>query len=150
MEIFQNLYWDCIVALGWHLVAASLPWGLEALEVTHAGNSWIDPSIARIVLNHISQRLTVQAVGVPAPISSRAMVGDEEHNSSFLASSPLTHRELEVLELIVAGCSNLEIASRCYITLDTVKTHVRNILDKLCVDCRTQAATIALRSGLVN
>ena len=123
---------------------------LEALAVTYAGNSWIDPGIVRIVLNHISQRQTVPTVGITTPVNNEAMLGDKEHNSSLLASSPLTNRELEVLELIVAGCSNLEIASRCYIALDTVKTHVRSILDKLCVDCRTQAATIALRSGLVN
>jgi NarL family two-component system response regulator LiaR len=89
-------------------------------------------------------------MGSLTSVNTRAIAVEEEHHSSLLPSSPLTNRELEVLELIVAGCSNAEIASRCYITLDTVKTHVRNILDKLCVDCRTQAATIALRRGLVD
>jgi DNA-binding NarL/FixJ family response regulator len=62
---------------------------------------------------------------------------------------PLTERELEVLQLIVEGASNAEIAEKLYITVGTVKTHVRNILNKLCADDRTQAAVRALRSGLV-
>jgi DNA-binding NarL/FixJ family response regulator len=61
----------------------------------------------------------------------------------------LTERELEILELIVSGCSNAEIAERSYITVGTVKTHVRSILNKLGVDDRTKAAVRALRSGLV-
>ncbi|MBD1215787.1 MAG: response regulator transcription factor, partial [Aphanizomenon flos-aquae Clear-A1] len=61
----------------------------------------------------------------------------------------LTQRELEILELIVGGCSNGQIAEKLYITVGTVKTHVRNILNKLCADDRTQAAVRALRSGLV-
>jgi DNA-binding NarL/FixJ family response regulator len=61
----------------------------------------------------------------------------------------LTERELEVLQLIVEGCSNPVIAERLYITVGSVKTHVRNILNKLCADDRTQAAVRALRSGLV-
>ena len=46
----------------------------------------------------------------------------------------LTQRELEILELIVGGCSNGQIAEKLYITVGTVKTHVRNILNKLCAD----------------
>jgi DNA-binding NarL/FixJ family response regulator len=61
----------------------------------------------------------------------------------------LTDRELEVLQLIVDGCSNADIAEALYITVGTVKTHVRNILNKLSADDRTQAAVRALRSGLV-
>ena len=62
---------------------------------------------------------------------------------------PLTGRELEVLQLIVDGNSNAEIAEKLFITVGTVKTHVRNILNKLCADDRTQAAVRALRSGIV-
>lgn len=63
---------------------------------------------------------------------------------------PLTARELEVLQLIVEGHSNSTIARRLYITIGTVKTHVRNVLKKLYVRDRTQAAIRALRSGLVH
>lgn len=61
----------------------------------------------------------------------------------------LTAREKEVLTLISEGCSNQEIADRLFITLKTVKTHVSNILMKLDVDDRTQAAIYALKHGYV-
>ena len=66
----------------------------------------------------------------------------------LLETYPLTKRELEILQLIVDGCSNAAIAERLYITVGTVKTHVRNILNKLAAEDRTQAAVRALRSGL--
>jgi two-component system, NarL family, response regulator LiaR len=54
------------------------------------------------------------------------------------------------LELIVAGCTNVVIAERLCITVGTVKTHVRNILVKLCADDRTEAAVRALRAGIIS
>ncbi|MEB3291845.1 MAG: response regulator transcription factor [Synechococcales bacterium] len=110
---------------------------VEALKVTREGNAWIDPAIARIVLKQ-SQRAP-QVVGVGAGIA-----GD-----TLPEAYPLTERELEVLQLIVDGYSNAAIADKLFITVGTVKTHVRNILNKLCADDRTQAAVRALRSGLV-
>ncbi|MBU6454594.1 MAG: response regulator transcription factor [Cyanobacteria bacterium REEB67] len=65
------------------------------------------------------------------------------------APEPLSPRELEVLRLIVAGLSNQEIADKLFISLATAKTHVRNILNKLAVDDRTQAAVHAMRRRLV-
>jgi DNA-binding NarL/FixJ family response regulator len=56
---------------------------------------------------------------------------------------------MEVLKLIVEGYSNPEIASALYLSANTVKTHVRGIMNKLAVDDRVQAAVVALRSGLV-
>ncbi|HKI71497.1 MAG TPA: response regulator transcription factor [Verrucomicrobiae bacterium] len=61
----------------------------------------------------------------------------------------LSARELEVLKLIVEGMSNKEIASALSITESTVKNHVNSILGKLNVKDRTQAATTALRRGIV-
>ena len=61
----------------------------------------------------------------------------------------LSARELEVLKLIVEGMSNKEIASALSITVSTVKNHVNSILSKLNVKDRTQAATTALRRGIV-
>ena len=63
--------------------------------------------------------------------------------------SELSSRELEVLKLIVEGLSNKEIASALTITVSTVKNHVNSILGKLRVNDRTQAATMALRRGIV-
>jgi DNA-binding NarL/FixJ family response regulator len=110
---------------------------VEALKVTREGNAWIDPAIARIVLKQ-SQR-------APQPVGIGAGLGGDNLPEAY----PLTERELEVLQLIVDGYSNAAIADKLFITVGTVKTHVRNILNKLCADDRTQAAVRALRSGLV-
>lgn len=63
--------------------------------------------------------------------------------------SPLTDREMEILELIIEGLSNKEIASRLNISQQTVKNHVTSILAKLNLADRTQAAIYALRHGWV-
>jgi DNA-binding NarL/FixJ family response regulator len=109
---------------------------MEALKATQEGNSWIDPAIARIVL----------AQATDASATTAQLKSD---NRKLFAAHPLTERELEVLQLIVNGYSNAQIAEELYITVGTVKTHVRNILNKLSADDRTQAAVSALRSGLV-
>ena len=111
---------------------------VQALKLTSEGNSWIDPAIASIVLQQVRRR--------EATVEIDAAEADYKQ---VLAATPLTERELEVLSEIVNGNSNAEIAERLYITVGTVKTHVRNILNKLCADDRTQAAVRALRAGLV-
>jgi DNA-binding NarL/FixJ family response regulator len=63
---------------------------------------------------------------------------------------PLSEREIEVLELIVAGQTNREIAVHLSISESTVKGHLRNILDKLHLQNRVQAAVYAVRQGLVS
>jgi len=117
---------------------------VEALHVTNDGNSWIDPAIARLVLKQARQPIGDAKVKPTVAIDAAA-----PEYTQILETYPLTERELEVLELIVAGCSNATISEKLYITVGTVKTHVRNILNKLCADDRTQAAVRALRSGLV-
>jgi two-component system NarL family response regulator len=67
----------------------------------------------------------------------------------FLTEDNLTPREIEVLRLVADGNSNKEIAQRLFISDDTVKMHVRNILSKLGANDRTQAVTTALRRGIV-
>jgi DNA-binding NarL/FixJ family response regulator len=67
-----------------------------------------------------------------------------------LASARLTEREGEVLRLMAAGRSNSEIAGELFLGLETVKTHVGNILTKLGVRDRTQAVITAFESGFVN
>ncbi|WP_138500163.1 response regulator [Nostoc sp. PA-18-2419] len=120
---------------------------VEAVQTTYAGSSWIDPTIADLVLQQIRQDF---------PDASRATAGKrvliegiDPDIEKTIVSYPLTQREMDVLELIVAGCDNAEIAKRLYLTVGTVKTHVRGILNKLCVADRTQAAVRALRAGLV-
>ncbi len=119
----------------------------EAIQATFAGNSWIDPAIANVVLRQMRDVIPETAApNQPKTVKIEAL--DSEYEQ-VLETYPLTQRELEILELIVAGCSNGQIAEKLYITVGTVKTHVRNILNKLCADDRTQAAVRALRSGLV-
>jgi len=120
----------------------------EAIQATYNGNSWIDPAIANVVLRKMRQGIPSDGHGndKPKTVKIEALATEYEQ---VLETYPLTQRELEILELIVAGCSNGQIAERLYITVGTVKTHVRNILNKLCADDRTQAAVRALRSGLV-
>lgn len=139
---------------------------VQAIQMTHEGNAWIDPTIARIVLKQARQipsKETAKSVvadkssydeeTLTEAIDDRGMIEIESLDpeaQKILDTYPLTERELDVLELIVAGCNNAKIAENLYITVGTVKTHVRNILNKLCVDDRTQAAVRALRSGLVD
>lgn len=122
---------------------------LEALRVTHGGNAWIDPAIARIVLQQAQQTPEGSTENVVIDSKTVSINAADAEYDQMIAAYPLTERELEVLQLIVEGCSNAIIAEKLYITVGTVKTHVRNILNKLCADDRTQAAVRALRSGLV-
>jgi len=62
----------------------------------------------------------------------------------------LTERELFVLRLVASGASNQEIAEKLSISINTVKSHLKSILDKLQLENRTQAATYALKHGLVS
>ncbi len=62
----------------------------------------------------------------------------------------LTERELFVLRLVSSGASNQEIASKLSISVNTVKSHIKNILEKLQLENRTQAATYALQHGLIS
>ncbi len=70
--------------------------------------------------------------------------------SAPLTPDPLTEREVEVLRLIAQGLSNREIANRLVITERTVFRHVSNVLDKLHLASRTQAALYALKEGLAS
>jgi DNA-binding NarL/FixJ family response regulator len=62
----------------------------------------------------------------------------------------LTERELFVLRLVASGASNQEIADKLTISINTVKSHIKNILEKLQLENRTQAATYAVKHGLVS
>jgi DNA-binding NarL/FixJ family response regulator len=110
-----------------------------AIKAVNEGAAWLDPAIARTVLNTINKNRMSPAV------ESKL---EAKKPRSELADL-LTDREYEVLKLIVEGLSNPQIAERLFITRATAKAHVHSILQKLCVDDRTQAAVTAMREGLV-
>jgi DNA-binding NarL/FixJ family response regulator len=118
---------------------------VEAIKLTHSGEHWIDPAIASIVL-----RQARRAISPPVRDPMVAIRALDAEYTNILQTDPLTTREQEILELIVNGCSNAMVAERLFITVGTVKTHVRNILGKLCANDRTEAAVRALRSGIVS
>ena len=105
-----------------------------AIKTVAGGGAWLDPGIARRVL---------RACGHVGPVEPPAARG-RGHDNPF----SLSPRELEVLGAIVDGQSNHEIAEQFGLSEDTVKTHVRRILDKLRVSDRTEAAVKAIRHGI--
>lgn len=93
-------------------------------------------------------RTTYQGGRVVEPQVSNKL-RNETSNRNFHLHDELTNREKEVLQLISNGKSNQEIADELFITLKTVKTHVSNILSKLEVEDRTQAAIYAFKHGYI-
>ena len=120
---------------------------LEAIRTTFEGQSWVDPAIARIVLKHARQAASLSSVASePQTVTINAL---DSEQATILEADPLTNKELEVLELMVQGYTNNQIASQLYMSLGTVKVHIRSILSKLCASDRTQAAVLAMRAGLI-
>jgi NarL family two-component system response regulator LiaR len=114
-------------ALGYHLKDSSPETLIEAIREVYRGEASLHPVIARKVLAEIS-----------AP---------SEHPPT---TEPLTPRELEVLHLVAQGYENREIAEKLVISEATARTHVSNIMSKLHLASRTQAALYTLKEGLVS
>jgi DNA-binding NarL/FixJ family response regulator len=117
-------------ACGYLLKNASIEELLAGIRAAAAGESLVSPAIATKVL----QRLRA---------SNRS-----EHDATRI-NSELSARELEVLKLIANGKDNGQIALDLHISPKTVKNHISNILMKLQIENRIQAAVYAVRSGLV-
>lgn len=98
------------------------------------GAIWLDPQIVPLIRDKSS-------CFIPAKQTTRAAFRAQHAN--------LTEREYEVLKLVVDGLSNSEIANTLTISEHTAKAHVCNIIQKLVVDDRTQAAVKAIKEGLV-
>lgn len=102
-------------------------------------------------------RRAIDGEAVLPPMLARQLLEEFAILASRPKSTPnedtmplLTSREREVLELIMADATNKEISERLSISLYTTKSHVRNILSKLQVASRKQAARVALRDGLIS
>ena len=108
---------------------------ISAIKAVNEGIGWIDPNIAKMVFSNL-QRPQAQIVSTPEIKEAPNSYG-------------LTERELDVLELMVEGLSNPQIADKLVITRATAKAHVHSILQKLCVTSRTQATVTAMKEGLV-
>ncbi|MBX3075549.1 response regulator transcription factor [Candidatus Obscuribacterales bacterium] len=129
----------------------------SAIRAVNGGDIWLDSSIASRVMKIQQARMmkTETSHGEHAKgetaVQHATAGGASGKGQPQLPPLPdaLSPREMEVLSLLVEGLSNQEIADKLIISLATAKTHVRNILNKLAVDDRTQAAVQAMRRGLV-
>ncbi len=83
-------------------------------------------------------------------VRARREVGEMVEQARDRREDLLTRREREVLQLVAEGLSNREIAERLYIAENTVKNHLRNILEKLHMQNRAQAVAFAIRQGLLD
>jgi DNA-binding NarL/FixJ family response regulator len=117
-------------ACGYLLKDASIQELIAGIRAASEGESLISPQIAAKVL----RRLRAQSKDVDAAKTIRAELSD---------------RELQVLKLIANGKDNAQIASELFISPKTVKNHISNILMKLQIENRIQAAVYAVRSGIV-
>ncbi|CAL2073805.1 conserved hypothetical protein [Streptomyces murinus] len=108
--------------------------------------------LKRLPVPEIAQAVRVVAAGeaILFPAALRRLVTARPLDSAeALPQAALTVREEEVLRLMATGLSNPEIARSCGVSLETVKTHVGNVLTKLGAQNRTHAVVIAYESGLV-
>jgi DNA-binding NarL/FixJ family response regulator len=94
------------------------------------GAIWVDPDIAGFILDILRAKPVEEKKG-----------NTKDFN--------LTNREKEILKLISDGLCNKDIADKLFLSLHTVKNHVKSIIQKLAVDDRTQAAIMALKENLI-
>ena len=117
-------------ASGYLLKDSSIDEVAQAIRVVADGQSLISPSMAIKLLDEFKQMSRSDRQQVPTP--------------------RLTDRELEVLKLVAQGLNNREIAKRLFISENTVKNHVRNILEKLQLHSRMEAVMYAVREKLLD
>ncbi len=117
-------------ASGYLLKDSSIDEVAQAIRVVADGQSLISPSMAIKLLDEFKQMSRTDRQQVPSP--------------------RLTDRELEVLKLVAQGLNNREIAKRLFISENTVKNHVRNILEKLQLHSRMEAVMYAVREKLLD
>jgi DNA-binding NarL/FixJ family response regulator len=130
----EDLYEAVKSGASGYLLKSILPHDIPAaLRAVQRGESQVSPSMAAKLLNEFA----ALARGAEAPAAAPS------------ASPRLTEREMEVLKLVATGRNNREIAKQLFITENTVKNHVRNILEKLQLHSRMEAVVYAVREKLL-
>ncbi len=117
-------------ASGYLLKDSSIDEVAQAVRVVAEGQSLISPSMAVKLLDEFKEMSRTDREQVPTP--------------------RLTDRELEVLRLVATGLNNREVAKQLFISENTVKNHVRNILEKLQLHSRMEAVMYAVREKLLD
>ena len=105
----------------------------DVVRAVHGGQSLINPSMAAKLLTEF------------ATLNKR----DQEEPAEQVPAPKLTDREMQVLKLVAKGMNNRDIAKELFISENTVKNHVRNILEKLQIHSRMEAVMIAVREKLI-
>jgi two-component system NarL family response regulator len=105
----------------------------DTVRAVHGGQSLINPSMAAKLLTEF------------ATLAKR----DNEERAQELPAPRLTDREMQVLKLVARGMNNRDIAKELFISENTVKNHVRNILEKLQIHSRMEAVMVAVREKLI-
>ena len=118
-------------AMGYLLKEISIEEVASAIRAVHGGQSLISPSMAAKLITEF------------ASLSRR---GDDRRQ---VPTPRLTEREMEVLKLVAKGLNNRDIAAELFISENTVKNHVRNILEKLQLHSRMEAVVYAVREKLL-
>jgi DNA-binding NarL/FixJ family response regulator len=105
----------------------------DTVRAVHGGRSLINPSMAGKLLTEF------------ATLAKR----DAEERAQQVPAPRLTEREMQVLKLVARGMNNRDIAKELFISENTVKNHVRNILEKLQIHSRMEAVMVAVREKLI-
>jgi len=113
-----------------------------AVKATALGENFIDPAIASVVLSYCQSYQSTQGESRASSHQGEPKNANGDYN--------LSPREYEVLELIVNGYNNSEIAQQLYLSVASVKVYVRNLFRKLACERRTQIAVQALREGILS
>jgi DNA-binding NarL/FixJ family response regulator len=119
-------------AVGYLLKDAELPQIVAGIRTAASGQAMLCPQAAGALIDHVRTGAERES---PAP-------APEPHH--------LSARERQVLALLASGCDNSQIGDRLYVSRSTVKNHVSRLLEKLEVENRVQAATYAIRTGLID
>jgi DNA-binding NarL/FixJ family response regulator len=102
----------------------------NVIRIINEGKAYIDPSVTYKLLGRFKPRTKTEKESSSPPY--------------------LSERELQILELVVEGRTNREIADILFLSLDTVKSHLKNIFQKLRVNTRSKAVRIAIQKGIVH